>query len=575
MKRFIPFLFIITLYTSSITPANAIYCSNCSTLATQIPQLAKEVITAGATLSTQVNTYASWLKITVLDPVANAMVAMSLLQQQNQTVSLITGSLGGNSLLIANPQDWIKNQGLNSVRISINDLTNQNTSYSGSILSSLIGTYRQADSLQSALQNIGTSNIPNIVQSNLCKDSQLTAIAKNDVADESGYASPNDVQRRKQELYNSLCVGNPNGNSLSSVELRNKLEQVNAQRPDIGGMDSFLALTVGGDNPYARSIRAQLTVAQDVAEKQKVAENNLNQGGGVASPTKCPGQTTGNNPSAFVDNGPVNIADALCRTPLFTQSSAALQNSFQVALSAPLQRLTQSFGSGILSSLGTLLAARNTVTLLRNAFGGNSISSSNYTSGQFPGDLAINPELKENIVTPILNQATTHEEALAKLEDWDKKADAEVKKRTAYAQSVTACFDNLVERTIVSPNDPVLASVGKAAEDAVKEVAPISQAIQQDKTTIPEARALIANLRSVLPNATTTAQVDSVYKVYSDKLAARSIPDENTPSIRESQYYEVKAKNDDDANGNSQLAAMAQDCHNREVAFNLGTGGFK
>ena len=570
MKRLISLFLALTLVASGTYHARAQYIVfDPAAEDTRIIQLAKDIITSGATLATQVNTYASYLKITILDPLANAMIAFTLLQQQKQTIDLITGSLGGNSLLISNPEQWIKNQGLASVRISVNDLSNQNSSYSGSILSSIINTYRGNNSLKVTLDNLGQSSIPSIVQNNLCKDAQLTAIAKNDVAVD-GYASPSDIQRRKQELYDSLCRGDPNGTTAASAQLRSRLEQVNTQRPDIGGADSFLALTVGGDNPYNRAVRAQLALANDVATKEKIAQNNLNQGGGIVSPTTCPPEQKINNPSAYTANEPVNIADALCRTQIFTQSSGALQSSFQVAINAPVQRLTNSFGSGILSTLSTLLSVRNTFGLLSNAFNGNSLSAaSSGTGGQYAGDLANNPDAKENIVEPMRNQLTTYSEGLSKLETYNEKLKGEVAKRIERATAVRDCFDSLVARQIISENDPILVTVGNIVFRETTESNNILTSVNQDPAKIQEARTAMSTLKTVLDTATSTSQVYDSYKIFNDKLANRSFPSETAGSIREGQFYEAQGLNQQFDNSQGDVYALGKKCHDIELAYYL------
>jgi len=82
MKRIIIISLLFTLYGfGTAEPVSAIFCANCSTVALQIPQFAKEIINTGANVLNQVNTYLLQNKTLVLDPIQNAMIAASLLSQ--------------------------------------------------------------------------------------------------------------------------------------------------------------------------------------------------------------------------------------------------------------------------------------------------------------------------------------------------------------------------------------------------------------------------------------------------------------------------------------------------------------
>lgn len=183
MKRIIILSLLLTIYGfGTVQPASAIVCGNCSQVAFQIPQFAKEIINTGANLLAQVDTWSMKLKVLVLDPLGNAMIAVTLHKQQSNTINLVTGSLGGNSLLVSNPEQWVKNKGLDVVRISLSDLSQQNGPYTDSLMNSVVGTFKSSNtSLQATLGNINSSSIPNLVQNNLCGDASLTQVAKNDV----------------------------------------------------------------------------------------------------------------------------------------------------------------------------------------------------------------------------------------------------------------------------------------------------------------------------------------------------------------------------------------------------------
>ena len=172
----------------------------------QVVQLAKEIVTKGAAVSASINTFVNSNKVLVLDPLANTMIAGALLRQQQGTVNLVTGGLNGQPLLQADPEQWIKNQGLNAVRVNLSDVSSSKGTYSVRILNSLVGSYRGSSDLKTQIQSNSVSARPSLVQQEVCKDAALTKAATNDVQITTGSADTNAIKTRKTELYNSLCV---------------------------------------------------------------------------------------------------------------------------------------------------------------------------------------------------------------------------------------------------------------------------------------------------------------------------------------------------------------------------------
>ncbi|MEZ0208621.1 MAG: hypothetical protein ACAH17_00385 [Candidatus Paceibacterota bacterium] len=520
---------------------------------TRFVQLAKEIITAGATLATQVNTFLVQNKVTVLDPIANGLIAASLLKQQSNTINLVTGALGGGApLLKADPEQWIKNQGLNVVQVSLSDLAGQSGIYSDSLFSSVVSTFKDANNpLQTTLANLGVSSIPTTVQSNLCSDDMLTRVATNDV-DQNGTTYGGDVGQRarqsaivirKREIYNSLCVGNPSTNA----QLASKLQQVNAQRPDIGGWDAWLSLT-GGDNAYSQGVRATLAISKAADEKKTLAKDELNSNGGIASPRQCAsGQEVQRAPNG--DTLP-NISDALCRTFSLTNTGSAVSAAFQTSLNAPMERLLNSFGSGVLSTLSTLLSARNTISTLSNAFGstGGSSGGSNTTvttssNGAPVQDLANDPEAKTGLTSPAISRLDRYSLSLNKLALADNNLLSEVAVAESYANEIKSCYQRVKDDFTLSQNDGRVSPGLTYYETRMLALASYRSAVEQDQIAITAARTTITNTRTILTTSNSTQEIDDAYSAFEEKISNGTLPSDSAGDVRSGDYITLQGEN--------------------------------
>lgn len=506
---------------------------------TRIVQLAKEVLTVGTTMATQINTWNTALKITILDPLGNAMIAVSLLKQQSNTINLVTGSLGGgNSLLIANPQQWIQNQGLNAVRISLGDLNKQDGPYTNSILNNVVTTFRSSNrSLDATLANINTSSIPSTVKNNLCNDSTLTKVAQNDVTKNDGTFDPADVAQRKREIYNSLCTCDP-----KEAQCAKKLEQVNSLRPDIGGWDTLFAET-----PYEKNVRATLALNQKVEENKAAARDDLNRGGGIASPSKCKTSDKANNDQ----NGePVlNIADTLCRAPTISNTGNAINASFQAAINAPMQRLSNSFGSGILGTLSTLLAARNTIGMLSNAFDGisatggvnsGSIVSASTTPAQ---DLVGNPNGKKAVADPGLRRLAAYSDALDKLQAADDGVRVEASLAQGTNNQIKSCYQGLMTDFNINTTYPGVGEALSYADSQNQKLNTLLSKTAQDAILLATARRGVADTQTAITNSNSSEEISNIYSDFEEKVANGTYPGDSFGMEREGDYQSLKAEN--------------------------------
>jgi hypothetical protein len=545
MRRTITLSLVTSFYIFSlVSSANAIFCSNCSTIFEQIPQYATEVVTTGASSLTAANTSYLLLKNSVLDPLGNALIAASLLSQQKGTLNLVTGSQGSQPLLKSDPQKWIASQGLNSVRVNISDVSNSKGVYSASIANSLSGTYKNSNNLTAQLQGLTQSSIPSITQNDLCKDANLTAIAKNDVMKRDGTFNPADLTRRKTEIYNSLCKGNPQTDPV----LAKKLQQVNSQRPDIAGWDTFLAVT-SGDNAYAKTVQAQIKVAEDKEKKETAARDDLNRGGGVASPSKC--TQTASSPNLL---GITNIANLPCKTSQLTGSGSAVNSRYQNALNIDFQNLAGKQGFDIVSSLAQLLSAKNTIDLMANAFGGGSSSSGTRTttnntsttatsSAARQQDLADSPATKASLIQPITDRLATYSSSLTKLQTADNSLQAQISIAQGNLATMRACFQGVADDFELNRNDARIASAFDYYQNKMSYLSNLSATVTSDQSQIQSANTTITTLKNLLASSNSTQEISDAYNAFEGKVRSGTLPNDSSGSLREGDAIKLQGEN--------------------------------
>lgn len=507
--------------------------------ATQIPQYAKDIITSAASYANQINTFYLKYKASVLDPLANALIVITLLNQQTATANLVTGALGGNALLKDNPEQWIKNQGLNSVRISLGDISAKNGTYSNSLFGNIVDTYRTSSSLKNTLEGLSNSSIPSIVQTNVCKDASLTNIARNDVTKADGSFDPTELKNRKQDLFNSLCVGNPTIN----INLGKKLEEVGKQRPDIAGQDTFLAI-ISGDNAYNRAVKAQLAIAEDVGKKTKAAEADLTKGGGIASPTKCADTPVG-GPTGATAEGALNIGNVLCRNQVLTGVGSTISSAYQQAINAPIQKLVASFGDGILGSLTTLFTTWNSVKQLSNAFSSLTNDASGTSGGSTGASVGVglNNATLVPIITPIDRQLTSTLTELTNLEKTHASLLSQVQSQESYASTTKSCFQALIKDSIIAESDARAVAASTYFTRKTTEGASTRASISQEIISIGQVRTLITDTRTKLSQATSSDAVSTAFATYNEKVLTQNLIGASAAAAREGEIASYQGNN--------------------------------
>lgn len=545
MKKYFSLFLTVTLYAlGTLQSANAIFCANCSQVSLQIPQYAEDIIDTAASVLTSVNSVADDLNKYALDPLANSMLAAVQIQKQLQTINFITAVFGNEgSLLIQNPEQWIKNKGKGQVQIALGSVQQQNGLYKDSLLASVIGTYKSADDLTKTLKDLGNSNVPNAVQKNICNDSSLTNLAKNDVMLSDGSYDPNLLQRRKGELYNTLCLGNP----LTNAGLARTLNMINQQIPQVGGWDVWL-LTTGGDNPYARSVGVNLAISKKVSDTEQAKRDELNRNGGIANKTNCLERGFPLNDEEGNPMPEASDTSLPCAIEEITQTGNALNSQFQEALNAPLRKLQASFGTGIYKSLSSIMSIVGSSQQLATAFNGQSRgTTSGVASGAgssiqitFTQDLT-DPARQTQTADTIRDPLNKHLQALLKLESTENSFLGVLSNYENQIRSLDQCYDSVVQSSPNAANDSRVTGAYSFINARQSSIDSERSIATTNLSKIGETRSLINTTLAFVSTSKSTQEITNKFTDYQKQVQILGLPDFSTAPQREGDLVRFQA----------------------------------
>lgn len=587
---------LVFLYVGTAQPANAIFCANCKQIwqgfmeyAMQGYELAKGTLTSISSGTTALQQTVSTLNQTVFRPLQDAMMLMSMVKSGNMIKNLVLGGVGGEtSLLIQNPERYIKQKGVESLKLSVGSVVKADGIYSDSILDAVVSQARTASDVKGRLTSLSKSNIPQMVQDSFCEDSKLEETALNDVRSENLEYTDQDVLTRKEELYTKLCLGDPNTDKTLSQALTDVANQT-----DGGGWEVFLAKT-NGDNNFTRTSQALTVIEEEKIKREASKAADLARGNGIVSKTEC---------LVKIKNEATGVDD--CAEESITNAGYQLSEAYKEAIQAPLKTLISSYGSGgtfssLLSNIGGIINSVNSIkssinsvsgsisaldssaaeggdrslqiNVTRGSTGtGNSGSGSQTTSGNnsgaltntttnnstsFTQDLAGNVEGKKAITKAIKTQLDLHTKALVVLEKSDKDYLSELDIYTGHIENVGACYQQLVRNF---PDETIgTATFASIANDS-RVVNGLSYYSNQKVTTnnlkieitkelslVEETSNLVGNTLNIITNSNSTDEISATFEEYNDTVENNNLPSVTSGTTREGDIISLRTKREDE-----------------------------
>lgn len=565
---------------------------------TQIGQFVSENLTQANTYLTQLNTYATMYNQTIFRPIQDALMIKSIIQSSNGIKSLILGSVGGQtSLLIQNPQFYLKQQGVNSLKISVNSVSQANGVYSNSILDSIIRKARVASDPAGALANCSKSSIPKTIQDSICTDDvKLQSLAADDVAKMQGN-DPAAIKARATELWEKLCIGDPN----TDPALADVLTQVGKQT-GVGGWNSWLAMT-GGDNEYKKTNDCVALAEQQQAALIEAKAADLQRGNGIISKTECLKKSTD-----------LNGAE-ICEEESITQTGYQLSEAFKSAINAPLDVIKNAFGTGgtfsvvgplltnisqLMGNINMMKSSLNLVTgtlsptgpggdprlqilikgqtspgSLTTIYSSSTLTSSSTTtidpnipmgSSTPTQDLAGNLDAKNALTKPILDLLTQHSASLITLKNTDNNSYLPaIAEYLRYIDGVgnidgIGCYNKLITdfpvlvfpsfttpmyyagKTIPSvANDPRIKEALDYYNAKKTSIATLKTQIANELSLIGSTKSFIDNTISKIANSNSTEEISGYLDAYNTYIEVNQVPSAMSGATRESDVMKYKA----------------------------------
>lgn len=523
---------------------------------------------------------------TVLIPMRDALTIVQIMQNSKMITALITASTGGDSLLVTNPELYLKNKGLAVTQGGIDTLAKQNNIFGNSIIGSVVASAKfNSSSLTFKLDSINKSSIPSITQNKICNDdAALSAMARSDTT-----LTGTDYNARKTELYNSLCSCDPNANTDAGKQCARKLTSVNNKNPTL---DSFYAITQG-DNAYTKAELTKLAIADDAAAKKEIQKADLSSGGGIKSQTTC---------TKKASNGG-------CIEQTINQAGSVLNDAYQKALGSGLQTAISSIGSGAGSLIGTIFTTISLVQGINTSLGsvtgsgggsntggsrpttyngtttatGSTQSNGTQTStAGFTQDLVNNPQTRAVLSAAPMDQLNYHRQALLDLGAVDNNYISAINSYNTQLDTLKSCFDNLVRDF---PDDTASGSqYGTQVSNALNFVSNTKAAntttlnsINSELGKIDTAGTLVASTISTIQTSNSTDEITSTFQNYQNQIRSQGLPDMTARIARESDLVRfngaVQVSNIQGGqyyNYNASCSSIRQEINSRNA--NLGAG---
>lgn len=564
MKKTFASLALAIIFTFTAQPAHATSWFTGATIFNQIIDNVVQAVTEYYSKMGSIPEIYQKYKNDILDPLANVLIAQAQQKAAQDLIVWANGGFRGTPSFVSNPAKFIKNAGLAPIKnatLSIN-LTDP---YANSILQGVIKSYRSTDSTEQQLANLAVSQVPVLLQDNVCKEQMLVKLATDQTKNRDGTTNYSAMIAQKTELYRTLCAGDP----LRDPVLARKLKAMNDQNSGLAGLDGILVVS-GGENAYNRSTRGIYVARQASAEAQQASMRDTQSGGGLSSKTKC------------VKFGPADAAgNRACDVNEVVAPSGLVQNSTAKAQGAGLDRLGNIQGAGALSNFLTgfatiiisqaikgaiagsnepdvnLAITQDPATLTRNS---TTSTSTGYTAGDvftntsiitrvsvaYTQDLLREPASKTSLLKPLLKELKESEKILSQLDTLDTLYVSEF---AAYANVVSGGRDTCNQVAITMPfasTTPEFLSASSTINNRFKRVSDKKIELATEQANIQKELELIATTTAQYNASFSSQQIGDIHQAYADAMEAKNYPTYESLADRTGDYSQTKedTKND-------------------------------
>ncbi len=538
---FIIFCFILLSF-SSIERARATAVI-AATFPLQILQLVEEAATYISTAASYVQEKAVAIDAVIGEPVATMMINLAQQQVANDIISWANGGFEGEPLIVTDPEKYFKERGQIAVKNTLDNIA-EDSVYGESVFSSLVKLSREKN-LEARIEAAVKSEVPTYIQNQLCSDERLTLIATEDVKNTKTNYTGFDILKRKQEIYDFACKGNPQQDPV----LAKNLLAIEKQIPDIGGLDILLYRGVAQDNPYDRAQRVAAIAKEEEETKRKIAENEVYQGSGPISQTKCVKY------ESFAELG----KEKRCLEWATLSPGESVSSALERAANSGIDRLTNLQGEGFTSLLVNLAMAKLTKGL-NTAF--TSDNDSVEVVGGVKQDLKDNDDVKESILSPMMKQMTEYSSSLSRIEAIDREYLAAV---LAYEARITTgrdCYNSLVASDPLKSTDPQVMSAYDFYNERQAKIDAIKDVLVPEIKILKEAKAFTEETSSKLKASNATQDISTIFNKYMITIESGKYPSLEVEAKRKGEFmkHQSDIKNEDGDQGTHETDNYLRTC---------------
>jgi hypothetical protein len=528
-------LFISLLTCSLLLPYNA-HAGAAGGGATEVTQLLNNAQLVPMNISdaiTAVSTKGTFIKGMILDPIANSLISSALEGASNDILSWVSGGFGGSDpLIIANPESYITNQGLKSVKGILGGIPSDSL-YGNSIFNSLLSQYKGSGDLKGTIESLSKSDLPGIIQNNLCKDEKLAALAKDAIENSDGTYDMAELTAKKTELWNYACAG-----SADDPVIAARLTDLSSQNESIGGWDEWLAIT-SGNNEYTSSVKIENLVEKKLDEKAQLNISEIFGGAGPVSEKEC------------VEYAEISEEgqEPECLEYITVTPGDQVGGTLTEALTAGTKRLQNIMGDGSLTGMLQGFAISAITSGIRSALNSSGGSGQYNVPVTLPSsrpivqDLANDPLKKSSNLSPMNKQLSYYLTTLNNLATLDNKYLSEL---TAY-ESKVARIKDCSQASFIYNN-----RIGR--------ITPTKNSLKSELNKIAEARAFVDETQTKLNASNSSQEQGTIFNAYLAQVEDRGYPTAQTEGSRQAEYIKDKfdVEHDNDLDSWINTCAMSQ-----------------
>ncbi|MEN9880911.1 MAG: hypothetical protein RLZZ308_94 [Candidatus Parcubacteria bacterium] len=506
---------------------------------TQLLNHAELIPTAIATVATEINTLTDMTWNTILDPIANELINVTLEDTSDDILSWIQGGYGGDQpLIIENPDDYITEQGDLVVREALTAVP-EDSIFGESIFASILESNKKT-TLEEEIEAISDSRIPELVQKNLCNEESLSSQTGN--------------SEEKQELYDYACSGDP-----SDPETAAKLQDLYEQDPSVAGWDGWLAITDGrrAENEYTKNTLAIETTAEYKNRKEYLEERGLYDGENTISQTEC------------VEKEIDFMGEEFCVEKKTISPGNSVQNYLDLASTAGFQRMFNidggGTGVGILSGFAMkalnagLSSALATIKREITSSSGGSLTNTTFTLNSITPssqDLLNNPSAKASLLSTMTAQTERDKASLSELEQIDRNYLSLVNNYENKVAQVKQCYDSLVSNNLVQSTDSRVVTATTFYNNRMSTINEIKNTIEKDTEAITSSREGIAGFIQKIQASNSTEEINAMFSSYTSTV--KSLRLSSVLSERKGEY----AVQQSNVSRDTQPESLLQTCNN-------------